>query len=116
MDAVIEKFMVRGVDCETPVHNSLGMFNTDRFLGTLYATRTDGVKRVLDLYVSLASIRSSYWDPYLRVASSGWDMRCYITGLSADINTTDDQFAYFFTRDYVKQYWWQILSNTPFCP
>ena len=99
-----------GVESVAPVFSSV-VPESEYYLGTLYADRCDGVQVVLDIYVSREN-PPRMWSPTIVLRGKGGYSSSGTMGyLNNDVQATDNQFAFFFARDYVKANWWWIVTK-----
>lgn len=118
MKAEVLQFLRRDIEIYSPHYQALGAHPDKQFVGTIFVKRADDQLLYVDLYVGRPDVGRK-WDPLLKIV---WGAGSYVSdtatilGLSASIDTTTNQYAFFFLRDHLKENWWSVVSRTPYCP
>lgn len=81
------------------------------YIGTITALRQDGLTRVLGMYVAYPNGLTT-WNPDMGwVDTSLTDYIVTMTCIAEGIETTNDQWALHWIRDYVKDNWWWLFQS-----
>lgn len=114
MQGAITKFLSAAQWRPGPVHRVPLMKQRLTYIGVATLERCDGQTLLIDMYMTTTLSLYDRWYPILTLAWHDGDYAVSMGAVSADDDCTPNQVALKFLRDYIKNNWWELVSEPGF--